>query len=159
MQKLITFLSVILLVVTAMAVYQRFATARVSAKYIVKVEKGIPEIPSSSKELEGGYFQGDRKGFNFYLDLRSNGTYRIEWHSCGGFSGESEKEWELVGNKIIFTMPSETNVMRNFIRPLETHKFNGNWILVRFDKDSREFYDRYGVTEAFCYQRQRPSLK
>ena len=120
-----------------------------------KVEKGQPETPSNSKAIAGAYYRGDGLGMNISLHLKNNGKYNAEWHGCLGKYGESSGKWKLKGGRIVFLASKEKGMLTDFLKPLETCRFNGDWILVPTEKPDRRFYEDYGVARMACFQKAR----
>lgn len=120
--------------------------------YHYKLLKGVLERPDDPKLLGGHYYRGDGTGFNVYLTLSPDGTYKAEWHGCLGSYGEAAGKWKLGGGMVVFTPSKETDMMRNELRGLEVSRFQGHWILLSTNQSDRKFYDKWGISAYSCFQ-------
>jgi len=117
-------------------------------------EKGVPEAPPSTAAVAGTFYCGDGLGYNITLFLKTNGAYYAEWNGCLGNYGVAAGSWRLTDKRIALTPNQETDSMKGHLKTLDVLRFRGDWIFVR--PESREFYDKNGVTRYSCFQKRKP---
>ncbi len=116
------------------------------------VMKGTTEYPQSSSVLVGTYYSGDGLGMNIELKLSSDSTFEAEWQGCLGKYGSATGRWSVVDTLLNLVPVADSGMLIGYLRVLLIQRFNGNWILVRSDKQDLEFYRKHGVSRYSCFQ-------
>lgn len=111
----------------------------------------VPE----SRDLAGSYYRGDHAGYDIYLDLRPDGTYKAEWPGCGGTCGAARGAWKTVEDKLMFFPSEEKGRLQGYLPELNIVR--SYWRTVLVPDLGTEYYKRYGqnARSAF-YRRNRP---
>jgi hypothetical protein len=117
-------------------------------------KKASLEAPTDKTVLAGRYHRGDGTGYNVTITLSDASSYTSEWHGCLGKYGEACGTWKLRGRKIRFTPTKEKGMMKGYLTTLEVTKFAEAWILVPMQKEDRDFYEKWGVSQFSCFHKQ-----
>ena len=112
-------------------------------------------IVPERRDLAGSYYRGDHTGYNIYLDLLPDGTYRAEWQGCLGSYGAARGAWKSAGGKIIFYPSEEKGKMKGHLRELNIVR--NYWRTAFVPDPNNEYYRKYGPNEySAFYRRSRP---
>lgn len=84
--------------------------------------------------LAGKYVSSDGLGRIVFVDLRQDGTFLSSWHGCLGVYGESDGQWRVDAEKIVFTPRTEEGSLTGFLREATTIRHEGAFAFAR-DED------------------------
>ena len=122
-----------------------------------EIEKGVPETPPDATAVAGTYLCHDGAAYYVTLTLNTNGTYWANGRSCLKNKGDASGAgtWRLTDRRIALTPSNEAGWMKREPKVFDVLKFKGDWILVRADWP--DYYNKRGVTDVSCFQRQAPA--
>lgn len=121
-----------------------------------EVLKGIPETPSSAAAVSGTFICHDGLAYRVLLMLNTDGTYWARGSSCLKNKGDAcgTGTWKLTERRIVLAPSKEDGWMNQEPKVFDVLKFKGDWIFVRADWP--DYYNKHGVTDVSCFQRQAP---
>jgi len=115
-----------------------------------RVDHGVPGVPVDPKDLAGGYSRGWGTA-STSLKLLTNNTYSATYHTDIGDAGEAMGRWGLTATQMVLWPSNETLFIVGELRRFDVYRYKTNWVLV--SERDREFFEKYGVTIEFTFQR------
>ena len=110
-------------------------------------------LVTANGELAGSYYRGDGKGYNIYLDLMPDGTYKAEWQGCLGLYGTARGVWKHENKKIVFSPTEEKDMMKGHLRELNIVR--GYWRPVLVPDLGDDYYRKYGANKYSAFHKRR----
>jgi hypothetical protein len=122
----------------------------------VQTEKGVRETPSGAAAAAVTYCCRDGNAYRVILTLNSNGSYWGKGSGCLKNKGDASGTgtWKLTERRLVLTPSQEAGWMKKEHKVFDVLKFKGDWIFVRADWP--DYYNRHGVTDVSCFQKQAP---